>query len=278
MMSVVLALLAGLAILLIFTSGTDSRRSVRPVEPFELKTGDLFRSVNRVGPVAVASVGFIVRSPSLLIAGPLVWLGCLSLYRTSRRRKQVQTSERELLAIVDQIAHELRSGNSLATAFTLGCMHSSVGEEAKRSSSETGSTLSIVADAVTAGERLEVALERMLQSEQGKQTTPALRLLAIAVVVLTESGGPAGPAIERLSETLRARQAGLDEVRTQASQAMASAAVLAGLPLVFALLLAGADHRIARFYFSSMLGAVCIVGSLLLLAAGWAWIQKLVWQ
>jgi Flp pilus assembly protein TadB len=228
--------------------------------------------------MVLASIGLVVRSPSLLIAGPLVWLGCLSLYRTSRGRKQVQENERELLAIVDQIAHELRSGNSLATAFTLGCQHPSVGEEEKRSSSETASTLRIIADAVTAGERLEVALERMLQADQGKQTTPALRLLAIAVVVLVEAGGPAGPAIERLSETLRARQAGLDETRTQASQATASAVVLAGLPLMFALLLAGADHRIARFYFSSMLGAVCVVGSLVLVAAGWTWIQKLVWQ
>ncbi len=278
MMPVVLALLAATAFFLTFTSGTGNQRSVRPVEPFHFQTGELFWGVNRVGPMVLASIGLVVRSPSLLIAGPLVWSGCLSLYRTSRGRKQAQDNERELLAIVDQIALELRSGNSLATAFTLGCQHPSGGEEEKRSSSETVSTLRIVADAVTAGERLEVALERMLQAEQGKQTTPALRLLAIAVVVLVESGGPAGPAIERLSETLRAHQAGLEETRTQASQATASAAVLAGLPLMFALLLAGADHRIARFYFSSMLGAVCIVGSLLLVAAGWTWIQKLVWQ
>ena len=278
MISLVLALLAGSAVVLLSPAGTDRRRSVRPTEPFQLQSRGLGQGVNRVGPIALAVLGLVVASPSLTIAGPLVWLGCVSLYRTSRRRRDAQANERELLAIVDQIAHELRSGSSLATAFAMSCQHSSVGEEGKHSGREISSSLGIVADAVAAGERLEVGLERMLENEQGSETTPALRLLAIAVVVLVESGGPAGPAIERLSETLRARQAGLDEVRTQASQATASAAVLAGLPLVFALLLAGADHRIARFYFSSLLGAACIVGSMLLVAVGWTWIQKLVWQ
>lgn len=278
MISLVLALLAGSTVVLLSPAGTDRRRSVRPTEPFQLQSRGLLQGANRVGPIALALLGLIVGSPSLVVAGPLVWVGCLSMYRTSRRRKQTRANERELLATVDQIAHELRSGNSLATAFTLACKYSSTAKGEKSYSSETASSLGAVADAVAAGERLEVSLERMLEDEQENGTTSALRLLAIAVVVLVESGGPAGPAIERLSEMLRARQAGLDEVRTQASQANASAAVLAVLPLVFALLLAGADHRIARFYFSSLLGAACIVGSLLLVAAGWTWIQKMVWR
>ncbi len=261
MMSLGLAALGGWLVLLLVNRG--------PVRTFTAALyptagpGPLVPLMGWIGPSGLGMAGVSLASPALGVGGPMVWLMVARLMQTRRQRRLVAWRDSQVLAMVDQIGHELRSGQSLphALSFVL-----------KSQPLESFPELDQLSASLAAGERLEVALRRL------QTTVESLRLFTVAITVLVESGGPVSVAIDRLADTLRARQAALDETRTQASQATASAAVLAGLPLVFGSLLAIADHRIASFYAQSFLGAVCLVGALGLVGIGWAWMDHLVWS
>ena len=260
-MSLGLAVVSGCLVLVFL-----DRRPARPVAEVASSTvGSLPTLATRewVIPVGLGITGLWLASPGLVVAGPVSWRMATQFIGTRRSRRLDAKREAQVLAMVDQIGHELRSGQSLARAFTLALENHPL---------ESAADLDQLTASLAAGERLEVALGRLQTSIE------SLRLLAIAVTVLVESGGPASVAIGRLADTLRARQAAHDETRTQASQATASAAVLAGLPLVFGFLLAVADHRVAVFYAQSLAGAVCLGGALGLVGLGWTWMDRLVWS
>lgn len=272
-----------------------------------------------VGPILLALSGVVVGSPSLTIAGPILWAGGANMISAARRRKVEAACETQLLGVIDQLGHELRSGNSLANAFIfaasqeaavqvgvsqaaasqvaagraaasqvavsqvaagrVGIAQSTIGEvdPARGSgSSEVDVALMSISASVSAGERLESALQRLLEGDGWAASNEGMRLLLVSMIVLVESGGTAVSAVDRLADTLRSRQASVEETQAQASQATASAYVLGGLPLVFGLVLCAANPAVASFYAYSYGGAACVVGSLLLVIAGWTWIDRLV--
>lgn len=237
----------------------------------------------RASPLAVVVVLFVVgagfRSPLLAVAAPLIVAQLARGHRTWRQRALVVEDELALLGVVDQVLHELRSGNSLSRAFVQA---GSVTGSGVRSHPSTRVTTvptgmdrycGLVAD-VESGRSLQACLEAELDEPDGQS---AFELLAVGVLVLLQNGGPATPAMQRLEETLRARQAAREEAAAQAAQATASAAVLAALPALFATLLMFANDKLASFYLHSVPGLVCVVGAALLVGAGWAWMQKMVW-
>lgn len=247
-----------------------------------------------VGPVLLALSGVVVGSPSLTIAGPILWVGGANMIRSARRRKAAAACETQLLGVIDQLGHELRSGNSLANAFIAAASQEAavqvlVGQVAAAQStigqvdpacglggSEVDVALMSISASVSAGERLESALRRLLEGDGWAATNEGMRLLLVSMIVLVESGGTAVSAVDRLADTLRSRQASVEETQAQASQATASAYVLGGLPLIFGLVLCAANPAVATFYAFSYGGAACVVGSLLLVIAGWTWIDRLV--
>lgn len=131
--------------------------------------------------------------------------------------------------------------------------------------------------ALDAGTGLEAALHRAAGwVPAGARTDPGLALMFSTLLVLVQRGGPALPALERLSDTLRSGQAVDDETRVQASQATASAVALAGLPLLFVVGLALLDSRLARFYLFQPLGAVCLAVAGVLSYIGWWWMHRII--
>lgn len=243
-----------------------------------------------LGATVVAGAG--LGSPALVFAGPIGIWQAARVHKTWQERRRSILDEAHLLGLVDQLVHELRSGNSLASAF-VGALDASKNAQGPtpsvKKSAVKGTNIAeyhaVVAN-VAAGERLEHALERSLEEADAHRANrsgrspdqSAFGLLAIASLVLTTSGGPALPAMQRLSETLRLRQAAREETNAQASQATASAVVLAALPALFGCLLMVADHRLLHFYASTVPGALCITGSLLMVSVGWAWINRMVWS
>lgn len=238
-----------------------------------------------VVPLGILGVGVGLRSLAIILAGPMAWLGLAALVRIASQRRERARQDVELLAVVDQLGYELRSGNSLSSAFgTVSEQYRSKqstarrrGVDALRKSGRVETVLDLIAVSMNAGERLETVIERVLKEGASPISEP-LRLLAVSMIVLVGSGGSASTAIERLSDTLRSRQAAADEVQAQASQATASAVVLGGLPVVFGGILAVANPKIAAFYLYSPIGALCVVAALSLIAAGWFWIDRMVWS
>ena len=103
-----------------------------------------------------------------------------------------------------------------------------------------------------------------------------VRLVAGALAVAEAAGGRAGPALDGVATTLRARAAVADEARALASQARASAAVLVGLPVVVAVGGAAADRRVADALLGTPWGWGCIALAVLLDGAGALWMQRVV--
>lgn len=103
---------------------------------------------------------------------------------------------------------------------------------------------------------------------------PSVRLAAAALALAAETGGSPARAVDGVAATLRSRLALAEEVRALASQARASAAVIAAAPVVFGALAGATDDRTARF-FASPAGAVVAVAGLFLDLAGAAWMARL---
>ncbi len=101
-----------------------------------------------------------------------------------------------------------------------------------------------------------------------------LGLLLTGLAVLLERGGPAAVAVERLADTLRVAIGARDEARAQASQALASATLLALLPFLFAVLVALADPDAARLYLHTWTGAFCGAAATVATAGSWWWIDR----
>lgn len=209
-------------------------------------------------PLAIGC-GAVASSPAILLAGPLLTVAVRlgrQRWREHRRRRLVSIA---VVDFVDRLALELRSGSSLPPAVRRALDE---GTDALRQALEG------VDRGLSAGEPVDVAIRRGLGVDDG------LDLVAVTLTVLTHNGGPALAALDRVSDTLHAAARGDAEARSQSSQAMASAAVMAAIPVVFAAVVALVEPRAAAFYFSSVVGGVCVAAALVLVALGLAWIDR----
>ena len=80
-------------------------------------------------------------------------------------------------------------------------------------------------------------------------------------------------AIERLADRLRSAALDGRAAQSQSGQQLASAAVMTLIPPVVSLLYALSDARAANFYLHTPWGAVVVLVSLTLSAAGWFWMR-----
>lgn len=218
-----------------------------------------------VGSFGLAA-GLVWSSPTLVLMPVPVASFVLLLRRRSRSRAERTEKAAALSAFVDSVGIELRSGASLHGAIT----NAMSGPQVAALQQE----FDVVRSAVEAGSTLDVALASLGRSS----SIDELSLLGTTAAVLAEHGGPVGPAIDRLSELIRSGQANDRAIRSQASQATASASVMAGLPVAFGSVLALIDGRLAVFYLRSPLGTACVAGCFGLVAFRWVWMDHLIWS
>ncbi len=106
-------------------------------------------------------------------------------------------------------------------------------------------------------------------------STHSVRLGAAALELAARGGGAMARALDSVAASLRERHAIQAEVQALSAQAQASAAVIAALPLGFAALAAAAEPAVLAFLVTTPIGAVCLVGGLLLDAAGGLWMRQI---
>lgn len=216
----------------------------------------------------------------LLVAVPFVASMVVTVAARVRRRLTREQLDAAVVTFTEDLSQQLRSGGALTSSFlsTLD-EHPIVGDRLKP-----------VIAAASAGVRLELALDQTLTLDRNPvvgawppakhsrrtEHPDSLRLLAAAVAVLTQNGGPAAPSLERLTETMRANLAARAEARVQASQAIASATVLAALPIMFVVVYAVIDHDVIDFYFHTLFGGICLFLMLGLTATSILWIEVVV--
>ncbi len=101
-------------------------------------------------------------------------------------------------------------------------------------------------------------------------------MVAAALVLAADAGGAVAVVLDGVGETVRDRIAVEREVGALSSQARASAALLVVAPVVFSVLAATADRRVASVLVASPVGWACVAGGLLLDALGAWWMARLI--
>jgi len=211
----------------------------------------------------IAVAGMLAASPLVACTAPIVVL--LVLAEAGRRQRLGAEMARAdaLPLFVDHLLQRLGAGASLGSAcrsFTGRGPGADGGAE----------ILGPLVDALARGATV-VEASRAL----GRQPDPSVRLVATTLRLLATNGGPAVPALRRLRHTLIGRAHRHRRAQAQAASALSSAGLLVLAPAAFAVVLAGTEPELARFYLHHPLGATCATVSVLLSSLGWWWIQHL---
>lgn len=198
---------------------------------------------------------------------PAPWASALDRARarvvpllTGGEARARRRADRALPAMLDQVTRQLRSGASLPVAV------------ATAASAGTDPGTLRLGDDLAAGSGLAPAVATW----HAACPTPARGLAAAALSLAGDAGGSVASVLDGVTDTLRDRIALDREVAALSSQARASAAVLVVAPLVFAVLAAVADPRVARVLLGSPLGWACLAAGASLDALGALWMSRLV--
>jgi tight adherence protein B len=181
-------------------------------------------------------------------------------WRANRGRRDARV-EAALPLALEAVARSLRSGAALRGAVAEAAM------------SAPGVLATDLARAARAAEAVGVvdALERWGRH----RPLPGVRLAVAALCLGAETGGAQARAIDGVAATLRQRLVVAAEARSLASQARASAAVIALAPIGFCGLASTADQRVGAFLFQSGAGLAVLTVGLLLDGLGALWMARL---
>lgn len=210
--------------------------------------------VGLVGGLTIGSTGWLLAG--LLGAGP----GVAVFVRRNRSDQQVVADLPELL---DMVARTMRSGASLRTALVASIPHFHGG---------TAADLRVLREQTRGG----MTLRDSLMHWQQRRPQPAVSLTVTALLVAADAGGSAAQAIDRVAVTVREQDRLRNEVRSLASQAQMSAALIALLPVVFGLGAGLTDSRTASFLLASRTGLVCLGLGLTLDLLALLWMRRIV--
>lgn len=164
--------------------------------------------------------------------------------------------------VVEAVARSLRSGASLrrALADAAGAVPGPVADDLGRATA-----------AAEAGVPLAAALEEWAQA----RPRPDVLLVVASFALAIETGGAAAGAVDGVAATLRRRHAARAEAVALGAQARASAVVLTGAPLAFALVAVAGGGGPARFLLGTPPGLACLAAGLGLdLLGGW-WMARI---
>ncbi len=219
----------------------------------------IIRSIGALGGIAVgASVAGL---PGAAMGGIAAIL--IPIARSRRERAlRVAKMQEQLAEAVSVIAAGLRTGLSLLQAISLA---------ADDVEDPLGPTLRELGDRVSLGVPFPRSLDRWVNEVHGQEA----RLIAGVLRLQRRTGGELPVVLDRLARTLRDRHAAAREVRSLTAQARLSGAILGFLPSGFFLFLSVTSRReIAAAYHSSV-GATAIIAGLLMQAAAFLWIRRL---
>jgi tight adherence protein B len=167
--------------------------------------------------------------------------------------------DRRTLVLLESITRHLRGGASLRTAVMTA-------------STDSPDLFDLVLGAsLVDGAPLAEALDEWMND-----AVPSKILVGTALRLATDAGGAVATVLDGVAESLRDRLHLDREVAALASQARASAVVLLVAPIGFAILMAGADPRVAGFQFGSPIGWLCCALGLMLDGVGAFWMSRMI--
>lgn len=197
--------------------------------------------------------------PSLaaIVEGVVARLEQLQPARRRRRR------DAQLPDALDRLASSLRGGRAVGPA--LVALADDVPDP-------LGRELGMVASSLAHGAPVATALAAWAGAPG---SSPDVRLVAAALTLGADAGGEVARAVDRIAATLRERRELQAEVQSLATQARASAGVLAVAPLAFTGLVATIEPAAVGFLVTTPIGWACLVTGLGLQALGATWMARI---
>jgi tight adherence protein B len=198
------------------------------------------------------------RSPRELSSAPVVRFLERARPQLRHRRRDAQLPD-----ALDRLASAVRGGQAIGPALR---------ELAGTVPDPLGTELRPMAMAIDQGE----PVARALAGWAGRPgASPDVHLVVAALTLGAHAGGEVARAIDRVAATLRERREVQGEVHALATQARASAGVLAAAPLGFAALVSTIEPGAVVFLVTSPLGMACLVTGLGLEALGCVWMTRI---
>lgn len=212
--------------------------------------------------LTVALAAVTAGAAGAALAGAAV-LASPSAVRRLVARRSADRRDAQLPQALERLASSMRGGSSLGQAFAT---------VARSTPEPLGNELRSTAAEVAHGASLATALDRWsTRPTSGSEVWLASAALGLAA----DAGGEVARSVDRVAATLRERRELRAEVRALATQARASAGVLAAAPLAFTALVSSIEPAAITFLLTSPVGLVCLVGGLALEALGAAWMAHI---
>jgi tight adherence protein B len=210
--------------------------------------------------VLAAALGMVV-SPSLGMfgaGGAVVGGPAYLLLARGRGRERVAAAVPDAL---ERCAMELRSGGTIATAVAGVAAHDGPLQR----------DFTRVQQRFDLGASLDDALGHWAREREA----PGVRAAAGALALGASVGGAGANALDGLAASLRARLGVIAEARALSAQARLSAIVVGSAPVAYLAWSALVDPGPLRTLFATTPGRVCVLGAVLLEAAGCAWMRRI---
>lgn len=216
---------------------------------------------------AAAALAVVVATLAAgVAAGAIVVVTITAIPSMARRlvtRRRTDRRDAQLSDALERLASSVRAGSALGPAFVA---------MAAATPAPLGRELEVAAAEVEHGAGLAAALERW---GDRPGSGAEVRLAAAALGLAADAGGEVARSVDRVAATLRERRELQAEVRALATQARASAGVLAVAPLAFTALVASVEPAAAAFLVTTPVGLLCLVGGFGLEAVGAAWMARI---
>lgn len=185
------------------------------------------------------------------------------LYILYRRRKRMETFEKQLPEAIDLITRALRAGHAFSAALKMA------GEEMPQ---PVAGEFSTVHDEVNFGVSLNQALTHL--SERVPSTD--LRYFVVAVLIQRESGGNLTEILSNLSRLIRERLKLMGKVRVLSSEGRLSAWILALMPFFLAGVMNLVNPQFMRPLWTDPMGITIIKYTLSMMVIGVLIMRKII--
>ncbi len=183
-------------------------------------------------------------------------------HRVLRRKVTIRSDGERHADTLDAIGRELRLGSSVHAAVITAIGRHGIVE------------WSWLVDASREGHLLSDVIRSRFKTSGPLPASPGVDQLALRAIAVAGEGGDGVHAVETAARTLRVTAAITAESQTAVAHTKASIAVLTWVPVLLATWLILRDAG-AREFFTSVIGAVCLVLGFTLQWIGRRWVQRL---
>jgi tight adherence protein B len=170
--------------------------------------------------------------------------------------------DRQLPELLDRLAAALRAGDGLRSA---------LGGLAGRAPEPLAADLEPLRRSLASG----TALSTAVATWSGDRADRDVRLVAAALLLGATAGGEVARALDRTAASLRERHELASEVHALATQARASAVVLAVAPVGFGALVGTVEPAATTFLLTTPVGLACVALGVGLDALGSVWMARI---